>query len=197
MKFFLSLFLLVFSVHTFAKSTYVKKEKTKINSQTCENAYRAAKSSPSRMTVFDADNTCEKAAQAACISKVEKDSDGPTTGDGKWMAASCELSLAYGANKAVNEGIVTTGCVKASKKAYGSPSISNLTQAADICKKEQDATCESIVNRTSDGPNTGDGQLVGASCNLIASHGSFNEVTKKNKTSTETKKLNSSSAVNQ
>lgn len=179
MKYLLITSLMFISFESFAKTIYKRKQKTKISSQTCEKAFKAAKASASRMNIFEADNICGKAAAAACVSKVENESDGPNTGDGQWVAASCELSIAYGANKAVNNGVASSGCEKASKKAYGSVTTSDLYEASDLCKKEQDAACEEIVNKTSDGPNTGDGELVSASCHLIASHGSYIEVTKK------------------
>jgi hypothetical protein len=179
MKYLLITCLIFISIESFAKTNYLRKKKTKISSQTCEKAFKAAKASASKSILFEADNICEKAAAAACVSKVENESDGPNTGDGQWVAASCELSIAYGGNKAVNNGVATSGCEKASKKAYGSVTVSDLYEASDLCKKEQDVACEEIVNKTSDGPNSGDGELVSASCHLIASHGSYSEVTKK------------------
>ena len=122
----------IFSLCAVAEVTYANKQKIKISPLTCEKAYKTAKNSPTKLTVFDADKTCGEAAQAACVTKVEKDSDGPNTGDGKWIAASCELSIAYGANKAVNKGAATKKCEKAATKAFESATQTDLFEAADI-----------------------------------------------------------------
>lgn len=159
-----------------AKAVYVKRKALKTPTQSCEKAYQAAKSSPTMGTVEDATENCEKAAQALCIEYVKANSDGPDTGDGRLIAANCDLTAAYGGNKAVNQGKATANCEKSHKNMEGGVAKGDVQEAAGICSDEMNKSCEKMVNDKSDGPNTGDGRLVGASCSLLAAHGAFVEV---------------------
>lgn len=156
-----------------------RKKVVQVHSQSCRTAYKNGFKSPSVASVSDAADVCQKAAEAACTAYVEKNSDGPGTGDGRYVAASCELSAAYGANKAVHNGRASSKCEAAYKAASNAPSTGDVESASVTCSTEKAAGCEQKVNSESDGPQTGDGSWVAASCELTAAYGSYVEVSKR------------------
>ena len=155
------------------------KKVVRVHSQSCKTAYKNGFKSPSVAAVSDAADVCQKAAEAACTVYVERNSDGPGTGDGRYIAASCELSAAYGANKAVYKGSASPKCEAAYKQATNSPSTGDVETATETCSAEKALGCEKKVASESDGPQTGDGSWIAASCELTASYGSFSEAIKR------------------
>jgi hypothetical protein len=189
---------LIFSMSGHAadkKKVYSKRSPIKAPTASCEKSYKKAKDSPSTGDVIIAVENCEKATEGLCSAMVMRDSDGASTGDGRYIGALCELTAAYGGNKAVNKFVPSPACQSAYGKAKDSPSTGDVYEAAKICKDEQDKACQKMVEQSSDGPTTGDGRYIGASCALIAAHGAFVEVQMMGKSGSSGEKTGKSSGA--
>lgn len=70
-------------------------------SKKCEAASKKAGGSPYRGDVMKAIDVCNKEKESLCSDRVNSDSDGIETGDGKYVLAFCNLTGAHGAYSAV------------------------------------------------------------------------------------------------
>ncbi len=141
-----------------------------VNAKTCDEAFKSGSQSPSTGDVMDAIDTCKKDKEAACVEYVTANSDGPNTGDGRYVSAACELLSAYGANRGANNGKAVKKCEDAKVIALKQSSVAKVSAATALCEKETTKFCA----KNSDG--TGDGRLITAVCMLNAAYGAYKNV---------------------
>ncbi len=145
----------------------------------CRAAARKGFKSPSIADLETAAGICHQVTEAACISYVNQNSDGAETGDGRLIASVCELRAAYGANKQVSaDGKASPRCETAHHSGTISGTRSDVEDAVATCFYETQAACVQKVATQSDGPETGDGRWMAASCELSSALGSYLEVMK-------------------
>jgi predicted TIM-barrel enzyme len=167
MKLLIASACLLMTCTSFAKST-----------SACEKSFKAGMNSASIATIELAAEACLDSVVAICDALVEE-AGGPQVGDGSYIGSACFLMKAYGSNKGVNKGKATAKCEKAHFAGSTSASTGDVAAAIEVCEESTDSICKDRVVKYSDGPGTGDADLIYGVCELQAAHGAYAEVTNK------------------
>jgi hypothetical protein len=132
----------------------------------CTEAHRAALDSRSPDDASAAIESCKQAAALACQAYLEKYAEHPDDEDGRYIAATCAMNAALGANKAVNRGRASAKCIEAYGRALAGTSIALVFRGTKICRDDKTAICA----KNAEDP---------VACDLTAAYGAYFEIPKK------------------